>query len=567
MTFGEFGKKTEEVFNGLVQQGLRRGDRIAIVSESRPEWLMIEFAALALGATVVPMFPTLTPDQIQFIVADCGARILVVSNDLQLGKANKICKDCPELQSVILLNDEKKLSPPSNISFLHLKELRIASAGALNFEEELQKAKPDDLVAIIYTSGTTGTPKGVMLSHHNILSNLQGAIDVLPEIGEDDIALSFLPLCHAFEHIAMHLFLVKGFVVGFAESIDTVADNLVEIRPTVMTGVPRFYERVYTRLMRRRESLKGTQRTIFDWALRVGAKNGLAIEGKPVPYWAKLCKPIADALVLRKIRERTGGRMRFFVSGAAALPAEVGRAFASFGLTVIEGYGMTEASPIISVNPYNKVKWGTVGKPLSNVEVRIAHDGEILARGPNVMKGYYNHPEGTSEVIDADGWLHTGDVGEIDAGGYIKITDRKKHLFVSSGGKNIAPAPIETALTESNLIEQIMLVGDKRPFCTALIVPDYAALRENGIARGEDQSSEGLATNEKVRRAIEQELDRLQKGFATYERVRRFILLPEQFTVENGMMTPTLKIRRKAVEERYQKLIESMYRLRPVEAD
>jgi long-chain acyl-CoA synthetase len=281
---------------------------------------------------------------------------------------------------------------------------------------------------------------------------------------------------------------------------------------------------------------------------------------------AKLLHPIADALVLKKIRERTGGRIRFFVSGAAALPAEVGRAFAAFGLPIIEGYGLTETSPVLCVNPYTKLKWGTVGKPLHNVEIRIDKDGEILARGPNIMKGYYKHSEATREMIDSDGWLHTGDVGAIDSDGYLKITDRKKHIFVSSGGKNIAPAPIESLLGESRYIHQIMLIGDKRPFCTALIVPDFAALREAHLGAGDDTSSEALAMNEAVRATVTTELDRLQSGIASYERVRRFMLLPDEFTIENGMMTPTLKIRRKAVEERYRELIEAMYQVRPVES-
>jgi len=555
MTFAEFGARTREVFAGFARLGIQRGDRIAIISESRPEWLIAEFAALALGAIWVPMFPTLMPPQIEFIVNDCGAKMLIVSNDLQLGKARKIEAECPSLQTIVVLNDETELGAMHNKKILHLGDLSITSNLSIGFEEEAKKASAEDTVTIIYTSGTTGNPKGVMLSHSNIMANIEGALAAIPPLTEEDVALSFLPLCHAFEHVASHFFFYRAMTVAFAESSETVADNLLEIRPTIMTGVPRFYERVYARIMRMREKLSPMKRRLFDWALRIGAKNGLAFEGKSVPLAAKVLKPIADLLVLDKIRARTGGRIRFFVSGAAALSPEVGRAFAAFGLPIIEGYGLTEAAPVLCANPYSKIKWGTVGKPLFNVEIKIAGDGEILARGSNIMQGYYNQPDASRNMIDAEGWLHTGDIGKLDSEGYLKITDRKKHIFISTGGKNIAPAPVESLLGESRFIEQIMLVGDKRPFCTALIVPDVAALREAHI--------EG--TSEAVRATIDTELARLQGGIASYERVRRFTVLPEPFTIENGMMTPTLKIRRKAVEERYRELIEAMYRVRNTE--
>ncbi|MFI5202182.1 MAG: AMP-dependent synthetase/ligase [Candidatus Kapaibacterium sp.] len=568
MSFAEFGERTREAFAGFARLGIQRGDRIAIISESRPEWLIAEFAALALGAVWVPMFPTLMPPQIEFIVNDCGAKMLIVSNDLQFSKARKIEQQCLSLETIVVLNDETDLGAEHDKKILHLGNLSTqptTSIPSTSFEEEAKKARPEGTVTIIYTSGTTGNPKGVMLTHRNIMANIEGALAAIPPLTEADIALSFLPLCHAFEHVASHFFFYRAMTVAFAESSETVADNLLEIRPTIMTGVPRFYERVHSRIMRMREKLTPMKRNLFDWALRVGAKNGLAFEGKPVPFAAKVLKPIADLLVLGKIRARTGGRIRFFVSGAAALSPEVGRAFAAFGLPIIEGYGLTEAAPVLTANPYTKLKWGTVGKPLFNVEIKIAEDGEILARGPNIMQGYYQQPEATREMIDAESWLHTGDIGELDEEGYLKITDRKKHIFISTGGKNIAPAPVESLLGESRFIEQIMLVGDKRPFCTALIVPDAAALREAHIGPGGTILTEEFARNEAVRAAIEMELERLQTGLASYERARRFTLLSEPFTIENGMMTPTLKIRRKAVEERYRDRIEAMYQVRPVE--
>jgi long-chain acyl-CoA synthetase len=553
MTFGEFGAHAREVFAGFAKLGIKRGDRIAIISESRPEWLITEFAALALGAIWVPMFPTLTPPQIAFIVNDCGAKLLIVSNNLQFGKARKIVDECPALETIITLNDVTTVGWSSDKKLLNYKNLTDRSEESSEFDSNVRKASPEDTVTIIYTSGTTGNPKGVMLSNRNMMANIEGALAAIPTLTESDVALSFLPLCHAFEHIAMHFFFYRGMTVAFAESSETVANNMIEIHPTIMTAVPRFYERVFSRIMRMREKLPPAKQRLFDWALLIGAKNGRAFEGKPIPLLAKVLKPIADLLVLKKIRARTGGRIRFFVSGAAALPAEVGRAFAAFGLPIIEGYGLTEAAPVLCANPYTHLKWGTVGLPLFNVEIKIASDGEILARGPNIMQGYYHQAEATHEMIDNDGWLHTGDVGEIDAEGFLKITDRKKHIFVSTGGKNIAPAPVESLLGESRFIDQIMLIGDKRPFCTALIVPDNTAMSEAGIPK------------EDTRMAIEMELDRLQVVLAGYERVRRFAVLPEAFTIENGMMTPTLKIRRKVVEERYADEIESMYQLRPAE--
>jgi long-chain acyl-CoA synthetase len=566
MTFAEFAARTRETFAAFVSLGVQRGDRIAIVSESRPEWLMADFAALALGAITVPMFPTLTAKQIEYIVHESESKILLVSNDLQFGKAIKVARECPLLETIIIFNEQTSLDKSTaGIPVLHFGQLTSTKEHALDFDREAQRATPEDVITLIYTSGTTGNPKGVMLTHHNLLSNIIGATAVLPEIGPTDTALSFLPLCHAFERIAMYLFFVNGFTVGFAESVDTVAENLLEIRPTVMTGVPRFYERIFGRLMRMREKMPKLRRVLFDWALRIGAKNGLSLEGKHFPIVAKLLYPVADLLVLRKIRARTGGRIRFFVSGAAALPAEVGRAFASFGLIVVEGYGMTEASPIISVNPYDRVKWGTVGRTLPNLEVKIAHDGEILVRGPNVMKGYFKHPEETRETIDEQGWLHTGDIGEIDREQYIRITDRKKHLFVSSGGKNIAPAHIESLIGQSVYIDQIMLIGDMRQYCTALIVPDFEALRTVSHSEQPLTPSE-LVRSQEVLDIIQVEIDRSQKELATFERVRKFVLLPDAFSVENGMLTPTLKIKRKEVERRYADTIESLYRLRQPEA-
>jgi len=557
ITYGDFGEKVRTLVSAFVANGIKRGDKIAIISESRPEWVITDFASVILGAITVPMFPTLTAKQVEFIIGHSGAKIAIVSSDLQLGKAVKAAKECGALELIVVINNTF-IAQESPVPIITFDEF-LSHKSTVNIEAEAAKAKGDDVVTIIYTSGTTGIPKGVMLTHTNLVSNVEGALAALPPIGVTDIFLSFLPLCHSFERIASYFLFYAGAAVAFAESIDTVADNMLEIKPTIMTGVPRFYERIHGRIMRMREKMpKGKQR-LFDWALRVGAECAKRLEGEIPTTKALLMRPIADLLVLKKIRARTGGRMRFFVSGGAALSAEIGRAFASFGLVIIEGYGMTESSPVISVTRTTLIKWGSVGPAIPNVEVMIASDGEILTRGPHVMQGYFHAPEDSHEAIDSQGWLHTGDIGLIDEHGYIKITDRKKHLFVSAGGKNIAPGPIESLLSQSKFIEQIMLIGDKREFNTAIVVPEFDAIRE-ALAELNTLTNEQLAAHGSVKDYLTKEIEVLQKELATYERVRRFSLLPEAFTVENGMMTPTLKIKRKEVESRYAELIDSLYR-------
>jgi long-chain acyl-CoA synthetase len=560
ITNGEFRDSVSRFAAGLTALGVRRGDRIAIVSESRPEWVITDFACLCLGAITVPMFPTFTPKNIEYILAHSGAKFAVVSNDVQLSKVTKSAAACPGLEGVIIMNElwthnagEVKIHRFHDVS-------AMTASGDFNFELEAEKAQPDDVITIIYTSGTTGTPKGVVLTHHNLITDIEGALGNIPPIGSEDIFLSFLPLSHGFERLASYLLFRCGSQVAYAESIDTVAQNMLEIRPTIMTGVPRFFEKIHARLMKAREEMPSRRRRIFDWAVRIGNECAKKLEGGFPSPGALLFRPIADFLVLRKIRDRTGGRVRFFVSGGAALPTEIGREFAGFGLVILEGYGMTESSPVIAVTNTDKIKWGFVGKPLANIEVMIAPDGEILTRGGHVMKEYFKEPDATREAIDADGWLHTGDIGELDSEGYLRITDRKKHIFISDGGKNIAPGPIEQLFTQSRLIDQVMLVGDKRLYNTALIVPDFDALKEAAGVSLDEMSDQDIVSRDDIRDMFSKEIDTFQKELASYERVRRFALLAEPFSVENGLMTPTLKVKRKEVESRYNELIESLYK-------
>jgi long-chain acyl-CoA synthetase len=554
--------------------GLSRGDRVGIMSENRPEWIIADFACACSGFVDVPIFPILTAKQVEYIFNNAEVKVVICSNALQLGKLLKVASEIPTLEHIIVMRDDAIEKEPRAKEFEVVLFRRMVEAGrqiAAGLPGQLRNlangVRPDDLLTLIYTSGTTGNPKGVMLTHGNFASNVKGASERLP-ITPDDVVLSYLPLCHSYERTGgYYTCFACGATIAFADSIETVSENLTEVHPTLMTSVPLLFTRIKTRIEKSMEKESERKRKIFAWAVETGIEYFRAEQRKRGAGLAlKAKRALADRLVLSKIRERTGGRLRFFVSGGGPLPIDVGEFFYGVGLRVIEGYGLTECSPIIAANPYDRPKLGTVGPPLVNVEVKIAEDGEILTRGPHVMQGYFKDEDSTAEAIDREGWLHTGDIGIFDNDGYLKITDRKKHLFVNAGGKNIAPAPIENLLGESRLVDQIVLIGDRRPFNTALIVPNFDALKEVGAIQGisvgdlkDAAAREALIDNEAIIVTIEAELKRLQRDLAAFERVRRFELLAEPFTVENGMMTPTLKVKRKVVEEKFKDLIEGMY--------
>ncbi len=562
LSYQEVRDQVALLYHGLLKLGIKSGDRIAILSENRPEWVVADQAVLMHGALDVPIFPSQTAKQIEFILQDAGATAIFVSNRFQLTKIQRIRPEVKSLRHVIVMNELDDL--PADV----LSWSAILASGAADhaqhphaLREAAQLVKTDDLATIIYTSGTTGTPKGVMLTHSNFVSNITAASLILP-ISEEDTLLSFLPLCHVFERMAGYYTATAcGATTAYAESIDSVAENMLEISPTIVVAVPRLFERIYNRVARMVEKDSAPKRAIFYKAIEVGREYVQAAKhGKPGAM-LRAKHAVADKLVFAKLKQRTGGRIRYFVSGGAALPRELGEFFEAVGLLVIEGYGLTESSPVIAANRIGSHRFGSVGQPLPGIEVRIAEDGEILSRGPHIMKGYYNNKKATEEVIDKDGWLHTGDIGVLDENGYLYITDRKKHLFVSSGGKNIAPQPIESLFASSEYIDQFVLIGDKRMFLTALIVPDMDALKQYAKTHGISYSDpRELLKHPDVNRLMEQTIQSRQKDLANFEKVRRFSLLEEPFTIENGEMTPSMKIRRKAVEERYQELIESMYR-------
>ncbi len=542
--------------------GVERGDNIGMISENRPEWVIADQAIVSLGAVTVPLYPTLSAKQIEYIFTNAGARFAVVSNQFQFTKVLKIFDEVKTLEKVIVMSEKGVTFDDRVLSFAGLMKrgAEFAKSHPDFYSESIKRVRPDDLLTIIYTSGTTGDPKGVVLTHANLVSNMGAAAQVLP-FDHNDVFLSFLPLCHSFEKMAGYLTAMAcGSTIAFAESIETVRDNLLEVRPTVMTAVPRFFERLHDRIRKQVDSCSPLRRKIFSWAVNVGHRYAKAAKAESVPLPLAAQYRIAAALVFQKLKQRTGGRIRYMVSGGAALGRELGEFFEAVGIQVIEGYGMTESSPVISVNRLDDYKFGTVGKPIPGVEVKIADDGEILTRGPHVMKGYWNDKRATQEAIDNHGWLHTGDIGMFDAEGYLVITDRKKHLFVTTGGKNIAPQPLENLFQQSKYIDQFVLIGDRRQFLSALIVPDFEAVKDyadkNNIAYSNE---EDLVRQPEIHRLMELDIQSLQRDLASYERVRKFVLLDKPFTIEKGEITPTLKVKRKVVEEQYRHLIENMY--------
>lgn len=559
ITHDELRDHVECFAMGLMHRGFAQGQRIGIVSENRVEWAIADFAITAMGAVDVPIFPTLTPAQESYIFNDCQASCVIVSNALQLSKIQKVWDEIPSLRLVIVMNDDVQPSERV-VRFSDViregRDVMPAQERRTTFATMAAAVQPSDLLTLIYTSGTTGNPKGVMLTHSNLMSNIAGSLEVI-DITESDVFLSYLPMCHSYERMTGYYF---AFCVGaatyIAESIETVAENMREVRPTVMTSVPRLFERIKMRVEGNVSKESALKQRIFAWAFAVGKARAAGASSAAVSLQYKL----ADKLVFSKIRERTGGRLRFFASGGAALSVEVGTFFDAIGLVILEGYGLTETSPVLTFNREGEQELGTVGTPIPNVEIRIASDGEIMAKGPNIMKGYWNDEEATREALTPDGWLHTGDIGMFNDRGHLVITDRKKHILVSSGGKNIAPQPIESLLTASPLIDQALLIGDQREFCTALIVPEREACEAWAKQHGHTFGSwESLVASDELYKAIQRDVQQLQRDLSKFERVRRFRLIPTPFSVENGLLTPTLKIKRKVVVQQYADVIETMY--------
>jgi long-chain acyl-CoA synthetase len=557
----DFGYTVRAVSLGLNSLGIQPGDRVAILSENRPEWAMADYAILCAGAWTVPIYPTLPAQQIVPLLQDSGARAVFVSNLEQLGKIMQVKAQCPALDLVVSMD----ASPPGEPGFLTFLGLVDKGRPTLEmspgvFEQRAARVKPEDVATIIYTSGTTGDSKGAMLTHGNLVSNIRSSLQVMPITG-DAVGLSFLPLSHVFERTLDYAYLYRGASIAYAESVEKLKDNFLEVAPHCFALVPRVYEKVYGRIQDRVQAGSGLKRKLFHWAVRVG-KERLAYEerGEKVPGSLARKAKIADKLVFSKIRSVLGSRFRFAFSGAAPLSREIAEFFLGAGVVIYEGYGLTETSPVIAVNGPGRWRLGTVGRPIPDVEVRIANDGEILSRGPHIMKGYYNKPEATAEAIDKDGWFHTGDIGHLDEDGFLVITDRKKDLIVLAGGKKAAPQPIENELKRSPFIELPIVLGDRHKFLAAVIVPNFERLREHVASANWAVDWDRLDADPQIRRLIQGEIDAYNVGKAHHEQIRAFALLSADLTIEDGSITPTLKVKRRVLESRYRELIESMYK-------
>ncbi|GAB6282566.1 MAG: AMP-dependent synthetase/ligase [Ignavibacterium sp.] len=561
ITYQQFKEEVETFAYGLATLGIKRGDKVAIMSENRPEWVYADLAIINIGAVDVPLYPSLTINNVEFILNNSDSIGIIVSNKLQLNKILKIKNNLKQIKFIIVMNEKDVVENTIIFSFKYVQELgrkfRIEDTDFL--KNQISLSNENDLITIIYTSGTTGEQKGVMLSNKNIVSNIIDA-SISFNFGVPDIFLSFLPLCHIFERMSgYYTALANGAEIYYAQSIESVISDLQEVNPTLMTTVPRLFERMYSKIKKNIESQSTQKQNIFNWAIDIGYKYAEAKKIGSVPVSLNLKHQIADKLVFRKIKSLVGKRMRFFVSGGAALSRDVGEFFEAIGILILEGYGLTESSPVIAVNREDEYKFGTVGKLLPSVEVKIADDGEILARGPNIMLGYYKNKKETDETLK-NGWLHTGDIGVFDTKGFLMITDRKKHLFKTSGGKYIAPSAIENLFLTSQYIDQFVLIGDRRMFLSALIVPDFESLKEYADSHNIYYTDEDdLVKKNDIYNLFEKEIVKFQKNLANYEKVRKFALLPKPFSLENGEITPTLKIKRQIVEERYKSLIDEMY--------
>jgi long-chain acyl-CoA synthetase len=556
----EYIDYADAISYGLMQLGLGKGDKVAIVSPNRPEWNFVDMGIAQIGATSVPMYPTITEADYNFILNDSGCKAIFLADEVLLAKVNSVKGNVASLQHIYSFN---KIAGQPN--WLDLVELGKANADKAKLDAAKAAVTPEDLLTIIYTSGTTGTPKGVMLTHHNITSNVKASEDII-KVDASFRVLSFLPMCHIFERMVCYLYQTMGSSIYYAESLDTIAANLKEVKPDAFTTVPRLLEKVYDRIVATGHGLTGIKHKLFFWALELGERYEL--HGKNGGIYALQLR-LANKLIFSKWREALGGNVKFIVTGSAAIQPRLARVFTAAGLTVLEGYGLTETSPVISVNRLEEDgrAFGTVGLVIDGVDVKILDDqlnevpeGEICCKGPNVMKGYYNRPDLTAEVIDKNGYFHTGDIGRFEDGKYLKITDRKKEMFKTSGGKYVAPQVLENKFKESPFIEQVMVVGESQKFPGAIVVPAFAFLKDYCDKNGIPFTTNAEAIkDERVRKIYEAEIAKYNVSFGNWEQVKKIELAPAEWTIDTGEMTPTMKLKRKVIAEKYKDLISKIY--------
>lgn len=554
-TFAQTADEVNRASQLLLNLGLKKDDKIALIANNRPEWNFVDLGALQLGVVDVPMYPTISEKDYEFIFNDAGIQYAFVGDEGIYQKVKPLLGRVQTLKGIYTFDKVE-----GAICYWDaLPTLEQANKSAL--QTAMAAVKEDDLATIIYTSGTTGNPKGVMLTHKNIVSNIKSVKEVTP-FTEGEKSLSFLPLCHSFERMVFYSYLSKGLHLHYAESLETIGENLKEVKPYCFTTVPRLLEKVYEKIMEKGNALTGFKRNLFFWSIDLGLQFEIGVNQG---WWYNFKLGIARKLVFSKWQEALGGHVNFIVTGAAPMQPRLIKLFTAAGINVIEGYGLTETSPVLCANrveEYGRVI-GTVGLPIPGVEVKLAEDGEIIAKGPNIMKGYYNRPDLTAEVIDKDGWFHTGDIGQwVDWKGqkFLKITDRKKELFKTSGGKYVAPQVIENKMKESPYIEQIMVVGDARKFVAALIVPSFLNIqdwcKQNGIQYVDNSQ---VVDNSKIKDLINAEVERLNKEFGKWEQVKKFVLLDREWTVEGGELTPTMKVKRKIIYDRHRSHVEDLY--------
>jgi long-chain acyl-CoA synthetase len=552
MNTADFLDAAMEVSRGLIAMGAKAGDKIAVASSNRVEWNILDIAVLQIGAILVPLYPNISESDYRFILNDAGVELCVVSNQELVDKISSIRTEVPSLKYLFSFDQLPNCPHWSEI------EANKGNVDVAEVEERMRAVKSADLATIIYTSGTTGNPKGVMLSHSNILSTVEACIEPIPADKHSRV-LSFLPVCHIYERMLHYLYMYIGCSIHFAESMDTIGENIKEVKPHVFSAVPRLIEKVFDKIMAKGEELSGIKKLLFYWA--VGLAEHYDVVGKSVFYKMKLA--IARKLIFSKWQEALGGNVNAIASGSAALQPRLARIFLAAGIPILEGYGLTETSPVVTVNNFvTGIRIGSVGPLVDKVQVKIAPDGEILVKGPNVMMGYYKNEEATREVFDADGWFCTGDIGEFQEGKFLRITDRKKEIFKTSGGKYIVPQAMENRLKQSRFIEQAMVIGEGEKFPAVLIVPNYAFVKEwakRHDAHFETLSNKEISTQDLLIKRIQRELDEINKEYGSWEQLKQFRLLPNEFTIEGGELTPTLKFKRKKILEKYQEVYQQIY--------
>jgi long-chain acyl-CoA synthetase len=558
VSYREVLATAKQIAAAFAERGIERGERVAILAENRPEWAIADYGCLCAGVLGVPIYVTLTAPQVAYLFHDAGVRLVFASTTDQVDKALAAAGE--RGLSIDVVAFDQPSDPARRITswtdFLESGRARAAAWSDAEFRKAASQAKPDDVATVIYTSGTTGEPKGVMLTHNNVASNVRAA-DMVFDVDGSDSTMSFLPLSHILQRMVDYLFFWDGCTIAYPRSMETLVADMKKIRPTAVVCVPRVYEKIYNGVM----DAHGLKKALIGWAVKVADRVAdMRLAGRQPSGWLAAQYGIADRLVFKKVRSAVGGRIRFFVSGGGPLNPTLNRFFYSIGLTILEGYGLTETSPVTNVNTFENFRIGTVGKPVPSTEVRIAEDGEILVRGPQIMKGYHGRPEATAEVIDAEGWFSTGDIGVIDADGFLTITDRKKDLIVTAGGKKVAPQPIENRLKAHPLIEQVIVIGERRRYVSLIVVPAFARLEAWAKDQGITWSSrEDLVENARVVEYVESEVLGTLGDLARFERPKKIALLAHDLTVENGFLTPSLKVKRRVVEERLSHVIDGLY--------